>query len=133
MDLINSINNNDVETSISLLNYININKPIHTHLTPLMLACKSGNIEIVKYLINKNADINYINKKGMTAIKYASMYKHYNIIKLLLEYNASIKLPICSWCLKKAKFMCQKCLNTCYCSIDCQKNDWGIHKRTNCL
>lgn len=43
-----------------------------------------GDIEITKYLINKGADVNYVNKNNDTAFTYACTRGHMEIIKLLL-------------------------------------------------
>lgn len=44
------------------------------------------------------------------------------IAPLMIEYEDS-----CVLCLKKGSAHCTKCL-TCYCSIECQKLHWSIHK-----
>ena len=47
------------------------------------------NKQIAKYLVNKGADVNIINKKGETAIFWASYHGYDDIVKLLLEKNAN--------------------------------------------
>lgn len=58
--------------------------------TPLHLAARNGNIEIVNALISENPDINVKNNLGYTPIFIAGHHGHKNIVKLLLE---KIHLP----------------------------------------
>ena len=55
--------------------------------SPLMMACLKGNIEIVKKLISRDADVN---KTGWTPLHYAATGGHIAIIELLLEQHAYI-------------------------------------------
>jgi len=41
-------------------------------LTPLMLAASYNDIDMMEYLINLGADVNIVDKKGMSAIDYAT-------------------------------------------------------------
>lgn len=43
--------------------------------TPLMLVCEDANFELVKFLVEKGADINAVDKRGRTVIEYASNAK----------------------------------------------------------
>lgn len=58
--------------------------------TPLMAAVVKGNYNIVKMLLEKNADTNIADANGTTALHYAVMFKNYDLIKLLLEANADL-------------------------------------------
>ncbi|XP_062859259.1 ankyrin repeat domain-containing protein 22 [Trichomycterus rosablanca] len=40
--------------------------------TPLIAACKSGHVRIVKYLLEENADVSLRNKKRRTCLHYAA-------------------------------------------------------------
>jgi uncharacterized protein len=55
--------------------------------SPLMMACLKGQIEMVKKLIGRDADIN---KTGWTPLHYAATGGHVAIIELLLERHAYI-------------------------------------------
>ena len=60
------------------------------NMTPLMVASKSGNIKIVRLLLNKGADIRLKDSLGRSAIDYASHFKNTDIKKLLqstIAYN----------------------------------------------
>jgi ankyrin repeat protein len=66
------------EYSISILMYAiaNYNKP---------------NIEMVRYLLEKGGNVNYINRAGVTPLHYAmGNTKDNNLIKLLLDYGADV-------------------------------------------
>ena len=56
--------------------------------TPLMAAVVKGNIEIVKLLISKNADVNIADANGTTALIYAVQFKNKAILTLLIKSNA---------------------------------------------
>ena len=73
-ELINEVD----EYSISILMYAvsDYNKP---------------NIEMVKYLLEKGANVNYRNRAGVTPIHYAmGNTKNNNVIKILLDYGADV-------------------------------------------
>jgi uncharacterized protein len=55
--------------------------------SPLMLAALKGHTELVKKLIERNADVN---KTGWTPLHYAATNGHLAIIELLLENHAYI-------------------------------------------
>ena len=64
----------------------NINLKDGSDMTPLMLAIKSKNINIIKYLLkNDNLNINQTNNEGHTALHMACNYENENIVELLLE------------------------------------------------
>jgi len=56
----------------------------------LFEACESGNIDIVKDLINNNIDINIINKNNDTPLLVACKNNQNEIIKLLIYCNADL-------------------------------------------
>ena len=53
--------------------------------TALILAAKQGNEDLVKILLNENADINAENSKGCVAIVYSALRKHNAITVELLD------------------------------------------------
>lgn len=42
-------------------------------LTPLMIAARYNNVEVIKFLLSKGAKLNYKNKLGLNAAKYAQI------------------------------------------------------------
>ena len=59
--------------------------------TPLIEACQSGFLDIVKLLISKGADINSKNKDGYTALLTSVGYEQYEIATYLIENGANIE------------------------------------------
>jgi ankyrin repeat protein len=55
--------------------------------TPLHYASEDGHTDVVKLLLEHNANIDTANKCGKQAIHYASKYGHTDVVKLLLEHN----------------------------------------------
>ena len=50
------------------------------HVTALILAAQNGHGDIVKYLIEANADVNMQSEDGRTAFILAAQYGHSDII-----------------------------------------------------
>jgi WD40 repeat protein/ankyrin repeat protein len=102
------------ESNIVIINNILIEKEIdinyeYNGITALIAACITGKLSIVKRLIkgnpkflirmianNKKADINYVTKTGLTALKVAILFEHIDIVKeLIIEgANVTINSPI---------------------------------------
>jgi len=66
--------------------------------TALMGASKNGKLEVVKYLIDKGADINIKDNYGDTALDFASRNGHLEIAKYFI---------------KKVLHCCSLCYNSC--------------------
>ncbi|WP_255495993.1 ankyrin repeat domain-containing protein [Spiroplasma endosymbiont of Danaus chrysippus] len=58
--------------------------------TPLTKAAKKGYLNIVKFLVENDADVNQINLRGETALDRAIENGHLDVIKFLVENNADI-------------------------------------------
>ncbi|MCB1144700.1 MAG: ankyrin repeat domain-containing protein, partial [Leptospiraceae bacterium] len=58
--------------------------------TPLIIASGNGKIEIVKFLIQNNADVNSRSTYGDSPLHYASINGHLEIVKILIQNNANI-------------------------------------------
>mgnify|MGYP003630085043 CR=1 FL=1 len=56
--------------------------------TPLMYAVKYGLMEMIEYLIEQGANVNFVSVKGKTALDYAIQYEQENIISYLQKQNA---------------------------------------------
>jgi ankyrin repeat protein len=57
----------------------------------LIIACKSGNIKIVEFLLKTNININLINNDGLNALYYAALKEDFDIIDLLLSNGINIQ------------------------------------------
>lgn len=55
-----------------------------------MTACKGGHFDTIQFLLLKNANVNKVsvNNNGRTALSFACAGGKYDIVILLLEYNA---------------------------------------------
>lgn len=64
------------------LSLLSINEPSFSYDTPLILACKEGHYDLMKFLIEHGADCNFQNPLGNTAFHYADETS----IKILLDH-----------------------------------------------
>lgn len=75
----------DVEAVRKFLEYgVNVNETSNG-LTPLMLAARFNNVEIVKLLLQNGADKRFKDEKGYDALKYAELSKATEAQNLLLR------------------------------------------------
>lgn len=58
--------------------------------TPLILASQNGNTDIVRILLNHNANVNATKKTGTTALMWAAINNHGEVLDLLLDYGAKV-------------------------------------------
>lgn len=65
-----------------------------TRETPLIAAAHTGNLDMVKFLISKGADINYQNEFGQSALSTSIMTNRYEVSYYLLQNGADYKRPI---------------------------------------
>lgn len=71
--------------------------------SPLILAVKSENVELVKVLIQAGADVNYANVGSTTALKEAAKNDDDTIVTLLIDAQADVnfvdenEVPILFW------------------------------------
>lgn len=64
--------------------------PSGVRFTPIAMAASNGSTEIIKALIDKGANINYICGMGMTSLHHAVKHGKVNAARLLLEKGADI-------------------------------------------
>ena len=92
-ELINAINTNNTSTLAKLLTqdadspstFINLNFLDRDGQTPIHLACKTGNLDIVKLLVKHGASQNIKNNQGWFPIHLATYHGHYDILKFLIN------------------------------------------------
>jgi len=58
--------------------------------TALIAASNYGHFEIVKYLVEHNADVNQQDKYESTALMFASRWKNCQIVKYLVKHGVDI-------------------------------------------
>ena len=85
----NYINNNDIE---GMVNFNELTEN-NTGNTFLHLATMGNYSELVKYFIEKGADINKKNKEGNTPLHLALKNKNMEIIKIFLDNKAKLNIP----------------------------------------
>lgn len=54
-------------------------------LTPLMAAAKGGNLEIVRFLLERGADVNARNEYGKTALRLAALDHRDDVVDYLQQ------------------------------------------------
>lgn len=72
---------------------LNIHKDIlHTSTSLLQLAAVRGNLQIVKFLIKSNSDVNNVDHIGKTALHYASFEGNLEIVNCLIDSKANLDI-----------------------------------------
>jgi ankyrin repeat protein len=56
----------------------------------LQLAAKYGYLDIVKYLVEQGADVNWIDHDGSFALILSTKYGHFDVVKYLVEHGSDI-------------------------------------------
>ena len=59
--------------------------------TPVMVAARSGNPDIVEQLLAKGANVNARAARGQTALMWAVAQKHPEVVKVLLAHGADVQ------------------------------------------
>jgi ankyrin repeat protein len=78
-----AISKGDIETVKKFIEYgANINK-VFDGMSPLMAAARYNQVEIMKFLVSKGAQLDTENEKGYTALKYAEVSKAKEAIAFL--------------------------------------------------
>lgn len=91
LEAVNQSNINAVDAIISRGGDINANLS-QNGFTPLMIAAKSNDNAMVKYLILRGADINKTNSSQQTALHLAAANNNINTMTIMLDYGANDKL-----------------------------------------
>ena len=80
--------------------------------SPLMVAAGCGNISIVRYLLERGADINYKNNFGTTVLGESILSQKYDVALMLLNNGADYLSPIYNGLDKYGKSTVPLCLQT---------------------
>eukprot|EP01112_Ceratiomyxa_fruticulosa_P019279 TRINITY_DN6290_c0_g1_i1.p1 TRINITY_DN6290_c0_g1~~TRINITY_DN6290_c0_g1_i1.p1 ORF type:complete len:234 (+),score=40.26 TRINITY_DN6290_c0_g1_i1:696-1397(+) len=88
--LLNALMSSDYNLVVSLLNEgLDVNSPLKGD-TPLYYASMHGSLEIVRVLLDRGANVNFINSKGYSPLCIAIIQEHVEIVSELLERGASV-------------------------------------------
>ena len=69
---------------------IDIKKVKSLKSTELMVASQNGDVEVVKMLLNKGADVNSKTSDGITALIWATLNGHIEVVKMLIDKGANV-------------------------------------------
>lgn len=79
---------NQLEDLKKIVDITNVNIFINKYEQNLLHeAISSGNLDVLKYLLECNIDVNKADEEGKTPLHYTSLYNNYEAAKLLLESN----------------------------------------------
>lgn len=63
-------------------------------MTPLLMSCKSGHLDVALYLTKiTEASINHLDKNGLSALSLAAKNGYTDIVLKLLEKGAYVNIP----------------------------------------
>jgi len=72
--------------------HFDVNQTDEAGTSPLMLAVKRGNLDVVKYLVDRGANVNAVDNEGRNVLFY--LYKHYAPDKRLLQYLITLGVDV---------------------------------------
>lgn len=92
-----------------------------------LLCARNQNGQLALELINPTSAL----FEYFVDLAYACPSKSSRVGKSGIQMSGQrqVKSPVCAVCTKAASKFCSKCKQVYYCSADCQKSDWQIHKK----
>ena len=92
MLLVSATENNNLELATYLVSMgANLDFESEKGVTPLILATKRGYTDLVRYILKKGNNPNYVCKRSkQTAINTAAESGHMDIVKLLIDHKANL-------------------------------------------
>jgi len=86
------IQNGDDKIVQKLVEQCGIDVPNGDACTPLIWAAFFNRTELLRWLLDRNANVNHQDRTGYCALHFVSQEKHENIAKVLLDAGASTEL-----------------------------------------
>ncbi|KAJ7759534.1 ankyrin repeat-containing domain protein [Mycena metata] len=80
-----NIDNEDTEVTAEMRN-----RPAAANIDNLSVASQNGQLDVVKFLIERGADVNASNKDGYTSLYLASERGHLGVVEFLIEHGADV-------------------------------------------
>ena len=65
--------------------------------SPLMVASKQGNCQVILSLLKEGVQVNLQDKKGWSALMLGVKWGHHDVVKLLLDHGADTQLQTSEW------------------------------------
>lgn len=128
----------DIETFKEIVDQIGCNVADKNGNTLLHVACTLNAHEFIFFLLQKSNKpgelLNLRNKDGLLPLELIQPTSMLFKIFMELAYctdETVTNLSLCKICGKKAEQFCSKCKKIYYCSKECQKTHWILHK-TEC-
>ncbi|WP_169764602.1 ankyrin repeat domain-containing protein [Campylobacter mucosalis] len=91
----NAIKDNNTTVLDERITPENINRYVAKGMTPLMFAIRNGaNLDTIKDLVNKGADVNQANRKLHDPIYYSVIYNRLDVLKYLVLVGATSKISL---------------------------------------
>jgi len=89
-----SIANGELETVASYINNgMPVDQPLNSNgVTPLMLAVRCGQLDVVTYLVEQGANCHLQLKDGSTALLFAAQHDRYQIVQFLVAQGCSVNI-----------------------------------------
>ena len=85
-----AVQKGDLDKVKKMLQYVNIDSVDSNGEGALAFAIKSNKLEIMKYLLDKEADVDITDKDSISALMVAVVYRRYELLKLLCESGANV-------------------------------------------
>lgn len=92
--IINAVRTGNIDSVKTLLgiNPLLINEKDNLERTPLHWAARNGNLEVLKLLLEKNADVNLIDKDKCTPLVLALYNEKRDVVKVLIDAGTDVNL-----------------------------------------
>ena len=90
-ELVNLVRDGDLKSVESFISNheVDLNQVNRTGISPLMVACTNGHVEIAKLLLKKGAKVNFVNDLNQNALMKAAEGGNVEVVNLLVEHGAN--------------------------------------------